>query len=142
MTSTHPKTRKSPSASTGTALHFPWARISAAFEDLRAATAVRPLYELKTGKGMWLVGDEGIYLMPNAIAKNCTVVYARECDPTRLEFDSWWETKRATFGVDDGVEFIGIEEIERLAASAPRPSMKPRYLAIAMTPEQLSLSIV
>ena len=142
MTSTHRKTRKNRSASPAAALHFPWGRISAALDNLRVATAVRPLYGRKTGKGLWLVGDEGVYLMPNTTSKERTVVYARECDPTKMEFEIWWETKRATFGGDDGVEFISIEEIERLAASAPQPSKKSRYLAIVITPEQLSLSIV
>jgi hypothetical protein len=123
-------------------LHFPWPEVAKALDEVRAATVVRPLYGQVTGKGLWLVGDQGVYLMPNTESETRTIAYAKECDPTKLDFDEWWQVKRATFGGDDGVEFISIEEIERLAASAPQPSMKPRYLAIAMTPEQLSLSIV
>jgi hypothetical protein len=42
-----------------------------------------------TGKGLWLVGDQGVYLMPNTDGKTRTIAYARECDPTKLEFDEW-----------------------------------------------------
>ena len=142
MTSTDSKTRPSRSADLGTALHFPWHKVSTAIAESRAAIAARPLYGQDTGKGLWLVGDEGVYLMPNTVGSKRTIVYARECDPTKLEFDDWWVVKGITFGGDDGIEFINIDEIERLSASPPKPDMRPQYLAIEMTPEQLSLSIV
>ena len=57
--------------------------------------------------------------MPNTTAGKRIVVYARECDPTKLEFDAWWAAKRATFGDDDGIEFIPIEDIECLRQNRP-----------------------
>jgi hypothetical protein len=54
----------------------------------------------------------------------------------------WWAAKRATFGGDDGVEFISIEEIECLAAAPPKPGVTPQYLVVAMTSERFTLSIV
>ena len=127
---------------TGTPLHFPWGRLSAALAEVRAASIVRPYYGRKTGKGLWLVGDEGVYLIPNTAGTERTIVYARECDPTKLDFDAWWATKRATFGGDDGVEFISIEEIDRLVAVPPKPRIKPQHLLIDMTPERFVLSVV
>jgi hypothetical protein len=142
MTITHSKTRPSSSAHVGTALHFPWRKVSTAIAEARAADTVRSLYGHDTGKGLWLVGDEGVYLMPNTTGSKRTIVYARECDPTKLEFDTWWESKRATFGGDDGIEFISIEEIESLVAAPPKPGLSPRYLVIAMMPEQRTLSVL
>jgi hypothetical protein len=59
--------------------------------------------------GFWLVGDEGVYLMHNGMGTGegkAVVVYAKECDPTKLAFDDWWGAKQATFGGDDGVEYL------------------------------------
>ena len=33
-----------------------------------------------------------------------------------MEFDNWWATKRATFGGDDGVEFIEAEVVRNIVA--------------------------
>jgi len=83
---------------------------------------VRTLYDEKTGEGFWLVGDQGVYLMHNGAAHERAegdktgqpVAYAREANPEALKFDDWWETKRATFGADDGVEFIERKTIESI----------------------------
>jgi Protein of unknown function (DUF3085) len=73
---------------------------------------VHELYGGNTGAGFWLVGDEGVYLMHNGASKTpATVVYAEECNPKTLPFDEWWAAKRATFGGDDGVEFINASTI-------------------------------
>ncbi len=60
-------------------LHFPWPAIEQALENLRTAGTVRTLYDQNTGKGFWLIGDQGVYLMPNT-ADAHPVVYAREHD--------------------------------------------------------------
>jgi hypothetical protein len=118
-------------------LHFPWSDVAKALDEVRAATVVRPLYEKITGKGLWLVGDEGVYLMPNTEAETRTIAYAKECDPRKV--DDWWDVKRATFGGDDGVDFISIEEIERL--SKGRPGAQPESLCINFTPKRMTISI-
>jgi hypothetical protein len=121
-------------------LHFSWAEVAKIIDEVRAATVVNPLYEQVTGKGLWLVGDDGVYLMPNTKCEGKpNVVYARECDPTKLEFDEWWGVKQDTFGGDDGVEFISIEEIDRL--SAGRPGAQPLSLCINFTPKRMTISI-
>lgn len=76
--------------------------------DRQWPTGVLPLYGEVTGRGWWLVGDEGVYLMHNGLRvhEKPNVVYAVECDPTTLDFDSWWNMKRSTWGGDDGCEFI------------------------------------
>jgi hypothetical protein len=120
-------------------LHFPWPEVTKALDEVRAATIIQPLYGNITGKGLWLVGDEGVYLMPNTEGTTRTIAYAKECDPTKLEFDDWWSVKRATFGGDDGVEFISIEEIDRI--SAGQPGAQPESLCITFTPNRMKISM-
>jgi hypothetical protein len=67
-------------------LHFPWPEVANALDEVRVATVVTPLYGKDTGKGLWLVGDEGVYLMPNTGGETWAIVYAKECDPTKCEF--------------------------------------------------------
>lgn len=68
------------------------------------------------GPGFWLVGDEGVYLMSNALlneGEKPIVVYADECNPKTMPFDDWWSAKQASFGGDDGVEFIDAACVRR-----------------------------
>jgi hypothetical protein len=135
-------------------LHFPANEIEKALEEIKTATTANPLYGEVTGKGFWLVGDQGVYLMPNTIngkyhgahigkpgvkhKKIC--VYANECNPDKLEFSVWWENKRASFGGDDGIEFIELATIENLIAKA-RKGKAEAYLVIDISPKQFNLSV-
>lgn len=133
-------------------LHFPWNGVEKILEEVRTATTANPLYGEETGKGLWLVGDQGVYLMPNTTdgihSKNrqkdepLLVVYAQECDPTKLEFDTWWENKRASFGSDDGVEFFDLPSIEKLAADPPQPNAKPHHLVAEISPKRIAIGVV
>lgn len=133
-------------------LTFPWTGVEQIIEELRSAETVKTLYEQETGKGFWLVGDQGVYLIPNTTDgvhhKNrkkddkLLVTYAEECDPEKLEFDEWWANKRASFGGDDGVEFIGLADIEKLAAKTPQKKARPYALLIDITPEQFGMDII
>jgi Protein of unknown function (DUF3085) len=126
----------------GTKLHFPWAEVSKALDEARSASSVQPLYGADTGPGLWLVGDQGVYLMPNTTSTKRTIVYAHECDPTKLDFETWWANKRASFGGDDGVEFIGLKEIDRIAAPFQTSRRRPQHFLITISPERLSLEIL
>ncbi|MBY0561507.1 MAG: DUF3085 domain-containing protein [Hyphomicrobium sp.] len=69
--------------------------------------------------GLWLVGDTGVYLMSNGDPmlpdpkqpKRSLVAYAHECNPETMAFDDWWDAKRASFGGDDGVEFVPLASV-------------------------------
>jgi hypothetical protein len=132
-------------------LHFPWPAIERCLQAIRTARTAKPLYGRHTGKGLWLVGDHGVYVMPNTTDGVCNaprensdrslLVYARECDPTKLDFDAWWENKRASFGGDDGVEFLDAEAIAQLATHPPEPRATPEWLVIEMAPAEISLGI-
>lgn len=74
--------------------------------------------EIDSGKipaGIWLVGDQGVYIMSNEAgdaAKSIEgghVAYAREANPKTLDFDEWWSAKRESFGPDDGVDFLPVD---------------------------------
>jgi len=94
----------------------------------RTSKEHKALYEDETTKkpGLWLVGDDGIYLMSNGrpalprdeeaaqrqkdgedFFKNL-VAYADQCNPDKTE--DVWDVKREIFGGDDGVEFIEVPE--------------------------------
>jgi hypothetical protein len=126
----------------GMKLHFPWAEVSKALGELRTAAGVRTLYGTATGPGLWLVGDQGVYLMPNTTATKRTIVYARECDPTKLDFETWWANKVASFGGDDGVEFIDLNHINGLVGAFRTAKREPRYLCIEISPERFTLAIL
>jgi hypothetical protein len=101
----------------------------------------RTLYEEVTGPGFWLVGDSGVYIMPNWQLGDemPPVVYADECNPETLAFDTWWAIKRATFGGDDGCDFIELESIRTAVREAVRHGRDT--LAIALTPETMEIKI-
>ncbi|MCO6180952.1 DUF3085 domain-containing protein [Ciceribacter sp. RN22] len=99
------------------------------FRGMSSETDARP--------GLWLVGDEGVYVMSSgklAEGQRPLVVYAEECNP-KTDPD-YWHTKRRYFGGDDGVEFIDAVELERLTAAAPDAT----HLLITMDDTSLSLT--
>lgn len=89
--------------------------------------------------GFWLVGDQGVYLMHNGKAHEIGVtqplVYAEECNPDTMEFDAWWAVKRATFGADDGVEYIERAHIEEAIRTGSD-------LVISFSPEHMSIGFL
>lgn len=132
-------------------LHFSWAEIEKLLDEVRAAKTANTLYNKVTGKGLWLVGDHGVYLMantkdgPRELARKkedkAFIVYAKECDPEKLEFDEWWENKRHSFGGDDGVEFLSLKELESMVANPPQLNAKPHDLIIRFMPGKFSTNI-
>jgi hypothetical protein len=95
--------------------------------------------------GLWLVGDEGVYLMSNGDPalmahgpkETRRIVYAAQVDPTKFGFDEWWEAKRRSFGGDDGCNFLEYAAIIRaLATWGPTDpltlEMTPGYLALVL----------
>ena len=129
-------------------LHFPWNEIQKLIEEIDTATIGQPLYGEETGKGFWLVGDHGVYLMPNTTdgihhrklgkGDNRLVVYARECNPDTMAFDDWWDNKRASFGGDDGVEFLNVQEIISMAEQGGK---NPDSIVIDFMPNQFAISV-
>lgn len=66
--------------------------------------------------GLWLVGDDGVYLMSNGVPSLSASSPALpdnpfEVNPRMLDFDVWWERKRAGFGGDDGAEFLPADNL-------------------------------
>jgi hypothetical protein len=107
-------------------LHFDGKAVAELIAHAKAAPEHRPLYgDQATAKpGLWLVGDDGVYLMSNGLpplpgngAKPNRVVKARECDPEKVDFEDWWSMKADTFGEDDGCEFLPLDHIEEAFAA-------------------------
>ena len=78
-------------------------------------------------RGLHLVGDQGVYVMSNAEnqprlpgSDRLSVCFADQVNPFEMEFDDWWEAKQASFGSDDGTEFIPIDEAKRWLAGASK----------------------
>ncbi len=92
--------------------------------------------------GLWLVGDQGVYLMsnskdgvhkPTSSAENPEhlVAYAHQCDPNGG--NDWYSNKRSAFGGDDGVEFLEAGFIEAALANAKNGKM-----SLNVTPSRIS----
>ena len=102
-----------------------------------------PYYGIKPGKdekpGLWLVGDQGVYLLSNgklAEGERALVIYADECHP--VGNPDWWHYKRRHFGGDDGIEFL---DAERLIALFDR-NTRCTHLRVQLTETDVSLSLI
>lgn len=103
-------------------LRFPHEGVARLIAHTRACTSFNPNLAEKVDQiapkaALWLVGDQGVYLMSNGKPElrdgdKAFVVYAREVDPTKLPFEEWWAAKRASFGGDDGCGALPLEKIE------------------------------
>jgi hypothetical protein len=107
------------------------------FEDMDGEPYWTAPYDGKrTNKpGLWIVGDEGVYIMPNGELPNGghpendnpwatrgstshPIAYAKGCNPKVDDFDDWWQMKGRTWGGDDGAELLDAEEIEEIINNA------------------------
>jgi hypothetical protein len=71
----------------------------------------------KKERGLVLVGDHGIYFMSNAkgqkkVGREFPTAYAQECNPHKLDFETWWDNKTDSFGPDDGCIFFNTDTIK------------------------------
>jgi len=124
-------------------LHFPWGKVTKALAEVRSSSAIRTLYGAVTGPGLWLVGDEGVYLMSNTTTDKRTIIYARECDPTKHDFETWWANKRAGFGGGDGVEFIELRNIDQIAAEFfENKNRKPQHFYVDIGHEAFTIGVL
>jgi hypothetical protein len=79
------------------------------------------------GPQLLLVGDDGVYLMSSGLpampgAKGGTsnfVVYAKQCDPTKMSDDRCRDAKERYFGGDDGIEYLPVALFEQALATYP-----------------------
>lgn len=133
-------------------LHFKRTRVEALLAHALAAPKTAPLYGTKTGRGLWLVGDQGVYLMSNGKpepdrANDGHVAYAKECDPTQ-PFEEWWENKQASYGGDDGVDFLDAAFVRQAldTSTGPwvtldvRPPVGDRPGTVEFTPQRTKVT--
>ena len=102
-----------------------------------------PYYGLKPGKGeipgLWLVGDQGVYIMSNgklADGDRPLVVYSDECHP--VGNPDWFDYKRHHFGGDDGIEFIEAGQVLPLI----NRDFRYTHLRVQLSEHDISLSLI
>ncbi|QPC88853.1 DUF3085 domain-containing protein (plasmid) [Mesorhizobium sp. NBSH29] len=102
-----------------------------------------PYYGIRPGEGekpgLWLVGDEGVYLLSNgklSEGQKALVCYADECNPSTDP--DYWHYKRQHFGGDDGIKFLDATEVLRLLDAMPDVT----HLRVEMTDTSISLTPV
>jgi len=90
--------------------------------------------------GLWLVGDQGVYLMSNGLpdlkaenGKVALIALAAETDPARHP-ESWHDAKRRSFGGDDGCDFIPADAI-----AAALEATRGGAFCLHLSPGRLSL---
>lgn len=102
-----------------------------------------PYYGLRPGEGeipgLWLVGDQGVYVMSNgklADGDRPLALYSDECHP--VGNSDWYDYKRRHFGGDDGIEFIDAEQLIPLFDR----SFRCTHLNVQLYERQVSLSLI
>jgi hypothetical protein len=127
-------------------MHFPRDTVEQLIAHAKAAPKHRALHGVrKTQKpGLWLVGDDGVYLLSNgdpallafpndkdeAKRRKQVVAYARECNPLTMQPDKVDDVKVRAFGGDDGLLFIPLTDFEGALATYP----EGKDLEMSVTP--------
>jgi hypothetical protein len=101
--------------------------------------------ENKQEPGLFLVGDQGIYLMsngipnlidPNGTTKDTSVVsYPKECNPIK-DHEGYYQFKDEVYGGDDGVDLLEMNMFEKLFDPNP-----PKTFEIKLTETSISVII-
>lgn len=110
-------------------------------QSKRATQRFHPYQQLTDdvpcGPGLFLVGDAGVYLMTNAVQPKPTMPYcmARQADPDRVGPAKADDVKRATFGADDGVEYMDAATVETWIAGVP----DDQEVSIKLSPSSMAL---
>ena len=116
-------------------------------DHTEAAPRHRILYEQPDSEapGLWLVGDQGVYLMsngsphlslsPGAKKNHHRVAYAKGTNPDGK--GDWYEAKRAIFGGDDGSDWISADAFRSTIANATKRGAKT--IAIRITAQTMDL---
>lgn len=134
-------------------LHFPWPDVLKALQEIKTANTAAPFYGKGLEPGLLIVGDHGVYLMPNTTdgihhkTGEKIIVYARECDPRSMPFDDWWDAKNKSWGGHDGCELVNSADLRAMIALLAlseipgRPQTIIGDLVIDFAPMQFELSI-
>lgn len=97
--------------------------------------------QTKIPAGLWLVGDQGVYLMSNAAEQEkndkgrLPVVYAQGLNPDVDE--DFYEQKRAMYGGDDGSDFLPVDMFEQVLQG--QGGVQPRFVKIKLTTRDISV---
>ena len=91
------------------------------FKKDEVYAVTRTLSSHASGKVL-IVGDDGVYFMSGGKVdpNDNPIAYAEGCNPKVDEFDDWWALKGATWGGDDGVEYLDRKEIQSIVEKCKR----------------------
>ena len=90
----------------------------------------------KIPSGLFLVGDQGVYLMSNAsrkISEERSPCYAYGINPNVDAFEDWWHMKRESCGPDDGVDFL---DEARFSAHISKSISSEKIEVVGFVPKQ------
>lgn len=96
-------------------LTFDGASVKELYEHAKSCAHYRKVYGEDKGPGLFLVHDQGVYLMSGGIPhlehpdcpENHKVAYAKGCNPEKDR--GWWEEAKSLVGGDDFAEHIPID---------------------------------
>ena len=96
-------------------LIFKAAEVRELYEHARSKQHFRRAYKQEEIPALWLVHDQGVYLMSAGIPhqedpeqpSRCKLAYARGCSPDDVD---WWDQSRELVGGDDFAEIIPLED--------------------------------
>ena len=119
------------------------AAVKELYDHVKACKSHRKTYGEETGAGLWLVHDQGVYLMSPGIPhleredshEAHKVVYAEGCSP---KDDDFWEEARSLVGGDDFVEHIPIDTWDKMF-SRKAPLVR---IELVLTEKSLSVTAV
>lgn len=102
-----------------------------------------PYYGTRPGEGerpgVWLVGDEGVYMMSNGKlteGQRALVVYSEQCHP--VGNPDWWHYKTRHFGGDDGIEFIEADQLIPLF----NRNLRATHINLQLTEAEITFSLI
>jgi hypothetical protein len=105
-------------------LRFKMAEVRKQIEHARTSATHKKSWGQEVGAQLWLVKDDGIYLMSNGDPhptkgeKSLSVVYAKGYDPEKDQ-DVWDKSREAVSG-DDFVEHLSLAELEPFLKGTPK----------------------
>jgi len=106
----------------------------------------KPYGEGEEYPALWFVHDQGLYLMSNGEPPQkgekegkLRVAYADGFDPSKGEFEDWWDGAREIVGGDDFVEPIPVEDFEGVLSAAEKAGKDRLFMLV--TPTSLELSV-
>lgn len=110
-------------------LHFPWAEVEKLLAEVAANTAENNVAET-TANTLFLSWRQGVFLWET------TIVYAEEADPTKVDFDAWWQIRCKVFREHETRRTITLGDVDALRKTSPT------HLVVDVSRRKLAVSVI